>query len=246
MKQKWIMLLAAACCLALLAGCGSASETAAASASESTSSVESQEAQSSELQDFGALVEQSQSVCLFPEDSPWLGAWYDEGNASIMVFEGNYSSGIYDYKTEILGDEYVTTEIEMQDYSTTAVYHTSLDGSVMTMRDTNDQTVLASYRRPTLDDVTATLPAEYWGYYSVVSGTDSYSLWGELTVDAFRFGNLPYEQLTDNGDNTYTFLSPLPPDYVQTTIELGTYEDAPAIAVLDDSGNATVIYQKTS
>lgn len=108
--------------------------------------------------------------------------------------------------------------------------------------------VVSKYRRPTFDEAYSPLPEDFWGIYTHVEGSSSmsdyFSYGGDLVVDAFRFGIAAYQELTDNGDGTYTFNLLYGQEGGYAMVSLGTYEEETAIAVYDMNGNVTDVYKR--
>lgn len=184
---------------------------------------------------------------LAPATQPWLGAWIADDGYTLMSFEE--SSEYTQYQSEATEDGgYRIYCSDPRDGIVNQIYELSPDQATLTELDA-DGNFVASYRRPEYADAYSPLPQDFWGFYTHVEG-DSYLAQHagpqeEFAVDAFRFGNCRYQELTNNGDGTYTFYLLMPPEGGYVTVSLGTYEDAPAIALYDTAGNVTDVYVRS-
>lgn len=184
---------------------------------------------------------------LAPADQPWQGVWYTEDGFTMRLL-GN-SIGNIQYQSEPTGDGgYRIACSDVRDGIVSQIYELSPDQTTLTELDA-DGNFVNSYRRPTYSEAYSPLPQEFWGFYTHVEGDSYLSQFAgpqeNFVVDAFRFGDCLYQELTDNGDGTYTFYLLLAPEGGYLTVSLGTYEGAPALALYDEGGNVTDVYQRT-
>lgn len=197
--------------------------------------------------DLSNAIPSDEECWLAPADQPWLGAWYCEEEYSLMVFEE--SSAYIQYEAAQVSDgSYHIYGSDPRDGIISEIYELSADRTTLTQKDGAGNYV-RTYRRPRYAEAYTPLPQEFWGVYTHVEGSSYTSEQcgpkENFIVDAFRFGNCRYQELSDNGDGTYTFYHIVPPEGGYLTVSTGTYDGSPALALYDDAGNVTDVYLRT-
>lgn len=199
----------------------------------------------STLPDFTNAVPSDDDSWIAPADAPWEGAWYSIQNSYLMILDGRPETQT---SVELQNDgSYILYSADVRSGIVDTLYELSADQATLTQMDANGN-VVDTYRRPTFDEAYSPLPEDFWGIYTHVEGSSSmsdyFSYGGDLVVDAFRFGIAAYQELTDNGDGTYTFNLLYGQEGGYAMVSLGTYEEEPAIAVYDTNGNVTDVYKR--
>lgn len=197
--------------------------------------------------DLSGAVPADDECWIVTADEPWKGAWYCEAEYSLKIFDAN--SQYEQYEVEQTPDGgYRIACYDARDGSFNNSYELSADQSTLTEFDMNGN-LARTYRRPQFSEAYSPLPQDFWGVYTHVEGDSYLSEQGgpqeNFVVDAFRFGNFGYQEVTDNGDGTYTFFLLMAPEGGYVTIGTGNYEGAPAFALYDNTGNVTDVYLRT-
>lgn len=179
---------------------------------------------------------------------PWKGAWCTEDGAELMIFESwnmnasqlpqtNEDGSITIYCTDVRGG------------SPTETYLFSADQATLTHLDYTGKT-LAVYRRPTYDMAPTPLPSSDWGAYTLVEGDAAdYNPYGpnvDFIVDAFRFGNCPYQRLTDNGGDTLSIFCPVGAEGFFATFRISAEGEDTYLTIYDNDGNVQYRYLRTA
>lgn len=198
--------------------------------------------------DLSGAVPSNDECWITTADEPWKGAWYCEAEYSVIIFES--SSQYEQCEVEQTPDGgYRIACYDARDGSFNNSYELSADQSTLTEFDM-DGNLVKTYRRPQFSEAYSPLPQDFWGVYTHVEGDSYLSEQGgpqeNFVVDAFRFGSFGYQEVTDNGDGTYTFFLLMAPEGGYVTISAGTYEGASAFALYDNTGNVTDVYLRTA
>lgn len=190
--------------------------------------------------------------CLVPVAEPWKGAWCSPDGSELFIFEADP----YGVDTYMANDDGSTTiyRADERDGSVYEIYTFSADETELTKMDP-DGNVLGTYYRPTYDMAPNPLPASCWGDYMLVQDNTvtEYNPFGSLNqlgssdnfiIDAFRFGSYPYEQLTDNGNGTWSAYFPIPPEGGFYTFGFVAEGEDMYMEIYDDAGNVRGRYQR--
>lgn len=179
---------------------------------------------------------------------PWKGAWVSDDEYGLIIFENSPYTTDLTESTEDGG--YIIYRADSRDNTVYNVYEWAADGTVLTEMDA-DRNVLRTYRRPTYDEAPSPLPEEYWGAYTLVERDPNlYSnLYGpddNFIIDAYRLGNCPYEQLTENSDATWTATCMVPPEGFMPVFDFVEEEGELYFTIYNPDGTVQYRYQRVS
>ena len=180
------------------------------------------------------------------EDEPWKGAWCSDNDGSIMIFENTLNETDM---TQANQDGSITIRrADGRDGVLETVYTFSSDESTLEQA-SPDGAVQCVYHRPTYDMAPSPLPSEYWGAYQLVdySMDNPYGPDINFIVDAFRFGNCPYQDYADKGNGAGSIYCPVAPEgftidfLIDTEVDGETY-----LNIFDYDGNQQCRFVRTA
>lgn len=192
--------------------------------------------------------------CLVPVNEPWKGAWATLDGSNIMVFENTMAAQDNAVANE---DGSVTIyRADSRDGVVYSVFTFSADETTLTEQDA-DGNIVETYYRPAYDMAYTPLPTYYWGAYTLVENNtiSDFNPYGDLNsfgpadnfiIDAFRFGNAPYQRLVDYGDGTWSAYLLLPPEGGEITFGFTEEGEDLYMELYDASGNVRGRYLRTA
>lgn len=207
-----------------------------------------------DTQDTASPEVSTEASCLVPVREPWKGAWIASDGSQLMVFENAMAAQDSAVTNE---DGSVTIyRADPRDGVVYSVFTFSADETTLTEQDTNGNLV-ETYVRPTYDMASTPLPSFYWGAYTLVENNTitDYNPFGDLAqfgpeedfiIDAFRFGNAPYQRLVDYGDGTWSAYLVLPPESGEITFGFTTEGEDLYMEIYGLDGNIRGRYLRTA
>ena len=191
---------------------------------------------------------------LVTPQEPWKGAWIASDGSQLMVFENTMSA----QDNTVPNDDGSVTiyRADARDGVVYNIYTFSADQTTLTEEDAGGNLV-ETYVRPTYDMAATPLPSTYWGAYTLVEDNTitDYNPFGELVqfgpaedfiLDAFRFGNAPYQRLVDYGDGTWSAYLIIPPEGGDITFGFTEEGDDLYLEIYDLDGNIRGRYLRTA
>ena len=191
---------------------------------------------------------------LVTAQEPWKGAWIASDGSQLMVFENTMSA----QDNAVPNDDGSITiyRADARDGVVYSVYTFSADQTTLTEEDAEGNLV-GIYVRPTYEMASTPLPSSYWGAYALVEDNTitDYNPFGELAqfgpaedfiLDAFRFGNAPYQRLVDYGDGTWSAYLLIPPEGGEITFGFTTEGENLYMEIYDLDGNIRGRYLRTA
>ena len=185
---------------------------------------------------------------------PWKGAWITSDGSQLLVFENTMSA----QDNAVPNDDGSITiyRADARDGVVYSVYTFSADQTTLTEEDAGGNLV-ETYVRPTYDMAATPMPSTYWGAYTLVEDNTitDYNPFGELAqfgpaedfiLDAFRFGNAPYQRLVDYGDGTWSAYLIIPPEGGDITFGFTEEGDDLYLEIYDLDGNIRGRYLRTA
>lgn len=207
-----------------------------------------------DTQDTASQTFSIDTPCLVPVNEPWKGAWATLDGSNIMVFENTMAAQDNAVANE---DGSVTIyRADSRDGVVYSVFTFSADETTLTEQDA-DGNVVETYYRPAYDMAYTPLPTYYWGAYTLVEnntitdfnpygGLNSFGPADNFIIDAFRFGNAPYQRLVDYGDGTWSAYLLLPPEGGEITFGFTEEGEDLYMELYDASGNVRGRYLRTA
>lgn len=185
---------------------------------------------------------------------PWKGAWIASDGSQLLVFENTMSA----QDNAVPNDDGSITiyRADARDGVVYSVYTFSADQTTLTEEDAEGNLV-GTYVRPTYEMASTPLPSSYWGAYALVEDNTitDYNPFGALgqfgpaenfILDAFRFGNAPYQRLVDYGDGTWSAYLLIPPEGGKITFGFTTEGENLYMEIYDLDGNIRGRYLRTA
>lgn len=180
------------------------------------------------------------------EDEPWKGAWCSDNDGSIMIFE-NFMNGTDITQTNADGSITIH-RADGRDGVLQAVYTLSSDESTLEQASPEGE-IQCVYHRPSYDMAPSPLPPEYWGAYQLVDYS-MYNPYGpdiDFIVDAFRFGNCPYQDYVDKGNGAGGIYCPVAPEGVTVDFLIAAEADGETyLNIFDSDGNQQCRFVRTA
>lgn len=180
------------------------------------------------------------------EDEPWKGAWCSDNDGSIMIFE-NFMNGTDITQTNADGSITIH-RADGRDGVLQAVYTLSSDESTLEQASPEGE-IQCVYHRPSYDMAPSPLPPEYWGAYQLVDYS-MYNPYGpdiDFIVDAFRFGNCPYQDYVDKGNGAGSIYCPVAPEGVTVDFLIAAEADGETyLNIFDSDGNQQCRFVRTA
>ena len=180
------------------------------------------------------------------EDEPWKGAWCSDNDGSIMIFE-NFMNGTDITQTNADGSITIH-RADGRDGVLQAVYTLSSDESTLEQASPEGE-IQCVYHRPSYDMAPSPLPPEYWGAYQLVDYS-MYNPYGpdiDFIVDAFRFGNCPYQDYVDKGNGAGSIYCPVAPEGVTVDFLIAAEADGETyLNIFDSDGNQQCLFVRTA
>ena len=180
------------------------------------------------------------------EDEPWKGAWCSDNDGSIMIFE-NFMNGTDITQTNADGSITIH-RADGRDGVLQAVYTLSSDESTLEQASPEGE-IQCVYHRPSYDMAPSPLPPEYWGAYQLVDYS-MYNPYGpdiDFIVDAFRFGNCPYQDYVDKGNGAGSIYCPVAPEGVTVDFLIAAEVDGETyLNIFDSDGNQQCRFVRTA
>lgn len=184
--------------------------------------------------------------CRTMEDEPWKGAWCSDNDGSIMIFE-NFMNGTDITQTNADGSITIH-RADGRDGVLQAVYTLSSDESTLEQASPEGE-IQCVYHRPSYDMAPSPLPPEYWGAYQLVDYS-MYNPYGpdiDFIVDAFRFGNCPYQDYVDKGNGAGSIYCPVAPEGVTVDFLIAAEVDGETyLNIFDSDGNQQCRFVRTA
>lgn len=184
--------------------------------------------------------------CRTMEDEPWKGAWCSDNDGSIMIFE-NFMNGTDITQTNADGSITIH-RADGRDGVLQAVYTLSSDESTLEQASPEGE-IQCVYHRPSYDMAPSPLPPEYWGAYQLVD----YSMYNpcgpdiDFIVDAFRFGNCPYQDYVDKGNGAGSIYCPVAPEGFTVDFLIAAEVDGETyLNIFDSDGNQQCRFVRTA
>lgn len=184
--------------------------------------------------------------CRTMEDEPWKGAWCSDNDGSIMIFE-NFMNGTDITQTNADGSITIH-RADGRDGVLQAVYTLSSDESTLEQASPEGE-IQCVYHRPSYDMAPSPLPPEYWGAYQLVD----YSMYNpcgpdiDFIVDAFRFGNCPYQDYVDKGNGAGSIYCPVAPEGFTVDFLVAAEADGETyLNIFDSDGNQQCRFVRTA
>lgn len=184
--------------------------------------------------------------CRTMEDEPWKGAWCSDNDGSIMIFE-NFMNGTDITQTNADGSITIH-RADGRDGVLQAVYTLSSDESTLEQASPEGE-IQCVYHRPSYDMAPSPLPPEYWGAYQLVD----YSMYNpcgpdiDFIVDAFRFGNCPYQDYVDKGNGAGSIYCPVAPEGFTVDFLIAAEADGETyLNIFDSDGNQQCRFVRTA
>ena len=184
--------------------------------------------------------------CRTMEDEPWKGAWCSDNDGSIMIFE-NFMNGTDITQTNADGSITIH-RADCRDGVLQAVYTLSSDESTLEQASPEGE-IQCVYHRPSYDMAPSPLPPEYWGAYQLVD----YSMYNpcgpdiDFIVDAFRFGNCPYQDYVDKGNGAGSIYCPVAPEGFTVDFLVAAEADGETyLNIFDSDGNQQCRFVRTA
>lgn len=180
------------------------------------------------------------------EDEPWKGAWCSDNDGSIMISE-NFMNGTDITQTNADGSITIH-RADGRDGVLQAVYTLSSDESTLEQASPEGE-IQCVYHRPSYDMAPSPLPPEYWGAYQLVDYS-MYNPYGpdiDFIVDAFRFGNCPYQDYVDKGNGAGSIYCPVAPEGVTVDFLIAAEADGETyLNIFDSDGNQQCRFVRTA
>ena len=180
------------------------------------------------------------------EDEPWKGAWCSDNDGSIMIFE-NFMNGTDITQTNADGSITIH-RADGRDGVLQAVYTLSSDESTLEQASPEGE-IQCVYHRTSYDMAPSPLPPEYWGAYQLVDYS-MYNPYGpdiDFIVDAFRFGNCPYQDYVDKGNGAGSIYCPVAPEGVTVDFLIAAEADGETyLNIFDSDGNQQCRFVRTA
>lgn len=184
--------------------------------------------------------------CRTMEDEPWKGAWCSDNDGSIMIFE-NFMNGTDITQTNADGSITIH-RADGRDGVLQAVYTLSSDESTLEQASPEGE-IQCVYHRPSYDMAPSPLPPEYWGAYQLVDYS-MYNPYGpdiDFVVDAFRFGNCPYQDYVDKGNGAGSIYCPVAPEGFTVDFLIAAEADGETyLNIFDGDGNQQCRFVRTA
>lgn len=184
--------------------------------------------------------------CRTMEDEPWKGAWCSDNDGSIMIFE-NFMNGTDITQTNADGSITIH-RADGRDGVLQAVYTLSSDESTLEQASPEGE-IQCVYHRPSYDMAPSPLPPEYWGAYQLVDYS-MYNPYGpdiDFIVDAFRFGNCPYQDYVDKGNGAGSIYCPVAPEGFTVDFLIAAEVDGETyLNIFDSDGNQQCRFVRTA
>ena len=184
--------------------------------------------------------------CRTMEDEPWKGAWCSDNDGSIMIFE-NFMNGTDITQTNADGSITIH-RADGRDGVLQAVYTLSSDESTLEQASPEGE-IQCVYHRPSYDMAPSPLPPEYWGAYQLVD----YSMYNpcgpdiDFIVDAFRFGNCPYQDYVEKGNGAGSIYCPVAPEGFTVDFLVAAEADGETyLNIFDSDGNQQCRFVRTA
>lgn len=184
--------------------------------------------------------------CRTMEDEPWKGAWCSDNDGSIMIFE-NFMNGTDITQTNADGSITIH-RADGRDGVLQAVYTLSSDEFTLEQASPEGE-IQCVYHRPSYDMAPSPLPPEYWGAYQLVD----YSMYNpcgpdiDFIVDAFRFGNCPYQDYVDKGNGAGSIYCPVAPEGFTVDFLIAAEADGETyLNIFDSDGNQQCRFVRTA
>lgn len=184
--------------------------------------------------------------CRTMEDEPWKGAWCSDNDGSIMIFE-NFMNGTDITQTNADGSITIH-RADGRDGVLQAVYTLSSDEFTLEQASPEGE-IQCVYHRPSYDMAPSPLPPEYWGAYQLVDYS-MYNPYGpdiDFVVDAFRFGNCPYQDYVDKGNGAGSIYCPVAPEGFTVDFLIAAEADGETyLNIFDSDGNQQCRFVRTA
>ncbi len=184
--------------------------------------------------------------CRTMEDEPWKGAWCSDNDGSIMIFE-DFMNGTDITQTNADGSITIH-RADGRDGVLQAVYTLSSDESTLEQASPEGE-IQCVYHRPSYDMAPSPLPPEYWGAYQLVDYS-MYNPYGpdiDFIVDAFRFGNCPYQDYVDKGNGAGSIYCPVAPEGFTVDFLIAAEVDGETyLNIFDSDGNQQCRFVRTA
>lgn len=192
------------------------------------------------------LAAEIETGCRTMEDEPWKGAWCSDNDGSIMIFE-NFMNGTDITQTNADGSITIH-RADGRDGVLQAVYTLSSDESTLEQASPEGE-IQCVYHRPSYDMAPSPLPPEYWGAYQLVDYS-MYNPYGpdiDFVVDAFRFGNCPYQDYVDKGNGAGSIYCPVAPEGFTVDFLIAAEADGETyLNIFDGDGNQQCRFVRTA
>ena len=192
------------------------------------------------------LAAEIETGCRTMEDEPWKGAWCSDNDGSIMIFE-NFMNGTDITQTNADGSITIH-RADGRDGVLQAVYTLSSDEFTLEQASPEGE-IQCVYHRPSYDMAPSPLPPEYWGAYQLVDYS-MYNPYGpdiDFVVDAFRFGNCPYQDYVDKGNGAGSIYCPVAPEGFTVDFLIAAEADGETyLNIFDSDGNQQCRFVRTA